>query len=84
MSPSSSSCAYASARDVPFRKICVAFERIQGERGRTKANAAREVSSADALHDRCFVSRKDGSRVDAFDAYRLLLPSLDKERRCIS
>ena len=80
VSPSSSSCAYASARDVPFRKICVAFERIQGERGRTKANAARRYRALDALHDRCFVSRKDGSRVDAFDAYRLLLPSLDKER----
>lgn len=72
--------SYASARDVPFRALCRTFERVQRERGRSKADARRRYRALDAFHDGYLQSRRDGARVDAFDAYRLLLPTLDKER----
>lgn len=71
---------YASARDAPFRALARACERVQRERGRKKANAARRYAALDAFHDVCLVSTRDGTRCDAFDAYRLLIPTLDKER----
>ena len=79
-STSGASLRYATARDVPFRKLCGAFEALQNERGRSKATSARRYRVLDTLHDRCLVSARDGTRVDAFDAYRLILPALDKER----
>ena len=78
--PAPRSVAHASAREVPFRALTMTFERIQRDRGRTRAHAMRRYRALDALHDGRLTSREDGSRVDAFDAYRLMLPSLDKER----
>ena len=83
MKRSASDASYASARDVPFRVLCKTFEMIQ----RAKTGASRKETRAkryralDWFHDGYLQGKRDGGcRADAFEAYRLLIPSLDKER----
>lgn len=80
-----SSSALAPKRDygaICFADLCELFEAIQGVNERGSAGAAKKRKLLDGFNKEYGIV--DGPRIGAFEMYRLILPTLDKERAAYS